>query len=274
MPETDVLNATPTDSLNPDYGWQKKRPITHSVSKANVGPSYVRELTDVGHGFMLNFGSTLDSQKSEDDILRLKWYYEQYRDGFFTLVDQEGSAKREYVGRFVTPVEPINVGHNRWAAQQVLFEEVPGAPMRSGHYPSDWTRVAIWRFTLNDFDEVQPAVDDPADWTLESSDGGPSGYQLVSTETDAYAQLAYVGWGCRVYGVTGPGLGIAEILLDGDSQGSVDQYSAAPDYTGVLLMTITDVPLGMHTLRMRVTGTKNGASSGYGCIFYALKVMR
>jgi hypothetical protein len=274
MPETDVLNSTPTDPLNPDYGWQKKRPVTHLVGKANVGPSYTREITDVGHQFLLSWGTTLDSQKAESDILRLKRYYEQYRDGFFTLIDQEGATKREFVGRFVTPVEPIPIGHNRWAAQNVLFEEVPDAPMRTGHYPSDWTNDSIWRFTMNDFGEVQPAVDDPASWHFEGSDGGPSYYQLVSTETDAYAQLTYLGWGCQVYGVIGPGLGIAEILLDGDSQGTVDQYNVTEDFTGVLLMTITDVPLGLHTLRMRVTGTKNGASSGYGCIFYALKVMR
>jgi|ERR1039458_9836315 hypothetical protein len=267
MPETDVLNATPTDPLNPDYGWQKKRPVTHLVGKANAGPSYVREITDVGHQFVLNWGTTLDSQKAESDILRLKKYYEQYRDGFFTLIDQEGAANREFVGRFVTPVEPIPVGHNRWAAQNVLFEEVPGAPMNN--YPADWDNDSIWRYTLNDFGEVQPAVDDPASWTLEV--GPPS--QIYSAVTDAWAQLTYVGWGCQIWGLTWTNGGIAEVYLDGVDQGPLDFYGTLPHHL-MDLMTIQNVPLGLHTLKLVVTGTKNIDSTGYKIWFQSLKVMR
>jgi hypothetical protein len=270
MPETDIINATPTDPLNPDYGWQKKRPVTHLVGKANAGPSYVREITDVGHQFALNWGTTVDSQKSSTDIQRLKWYYEQYRDGFFTLVDQEGNG-RNYVGRFVTPVEPIPVGHNRWAAQNVLFEEVPGAPMVS--YPSDWTNESIWRYTLNDFGEMQPAVDDPASWSLDETSESAGGWELSSVVTSAYAQLCYVGWGCQVWAPKASDRGIAEVFLDGVSQGTVDQYSATPANSAMLLQ-IQDVPLGLHILKVVVTGTKNSGSSDYKCVFDALKVMR
>jgi len=122
MSQFDVLNPTPAHPLNPDYGFQRKRPVTHLNAKANHGAPYFREITDVGHQFSLSWNDKLASHARQ-----LKWYYEQYRDGFFTLIDHEGGG-REYVGRFSTPIEPIPTGHNHWSIQQVLFDEVPGAP--------------------------------------------------------------------------------------------------------------------------------------------------
>ena len=285
MPETDILNATATDPLNPDYGWQRKRPVTHLVAKANVGPSYTREITDVGHQFALNWGTTIDCQKSYADIQRLKRYYEQYRDGFFTIVDLEGTG-RHYVGRFVTPVEPIPVGHNRWAAQNVLFEEVPDAPMVN--YPSEWGAEldmtgadAIWRFTLNDFGELQPALDLAANWTLLQTDEAlasngtydGTGWELETDETNAFLQYTYVGWGCELWAPLGPDRGIAEVYLDGVDQGPMDQYAAIV-LRSAPLMRIQSVPLGMHTLKLVCTGTKSVDSSDYWIKFNALKVMR
>ena len=58
MPASDILNPTPSHLLNPDYGWQRKRPVTHIATKANQGIPYFREMTDVGHQFLLNWGIT------------------------------------------------------------------------------------------------------------------------------------------------------------------------------------------------------------------------
>ncbi len=60
MAETDILNPTPTHPLNPDYGWQKKRPVTHVVVKASQGAAYFREMTDLAQQFQLNWGTTID----------------------------------------------------------------------------------------------------------------------------------------------------------------------------------------------------------------------
>ncbi len=270
MPASDILNTSPTDPLNPDYGWQKKRPTTQSVLKANAGAAYFREITDIGHQFALNWGTTNDSQKLWTDIARLKRYFEQYRDGYFTLVDYEGNG-RQFVGRFTTPVEPIPVGHNRWAAQNVIFEEVPGATMLE--YPSDWTNESIWRYCLNDFGEVQPAVDDPTNWSLSTNSLDAGGYEITSGVTSAWAQMAYVGWGCQVWAPQEPDRGIAAVYLDGVSQGTIDQYAASPTQSASL-MQIQNVVLGIHILQLVVTGTKNSSSSGYTIAFDSLKIMR
>ncbi len=44
------------------------------------------------------------------------------------------------------------------------FIEIPDVPMVN--YPDDWTGDSIWHFTLNDFGELRPSVDNPANWTL------------------------------------------------------------------------------------------------------------
>ena len=199
MPASDILNPTPSHLLNPDYGWQRKRPVTHIATKANQGPPYFREMTDVGHQFLLNWGIT-GSEREFHDVNKLKWYYEQYRDGFFTLIDHEGDG-RHYVGRFTSPVEPIAIGHNRWSVQQVLFEEVPGVPMV--RYPDRWIddhhgkSDAIWRYPVSDFGEVKVAVDNPANWSLLAN-GAAHGGNLVANLAPiagSWVQMAYVGWG-------------------------------------------------------------------------------
>lgn len=248
----------------------------------------MREIMDVCHQFVMSWGMTIDSAKATADIKRLKWYYEQYRDGFFTLIDYDGGG-RNYVGRFVTPVEPIDVGNNRWAVQQVTFEEVPGVNMLA--FPSDWTNDAIWRNVLSDFGEMQPAVDNYAHWLLEqwTATGGygeglygvgaysgpvQGGWDLRSNVTSAWVQLAYIGYGVQVWCTRDTNRGIAAVTLDGVSLGNIDQYSAAGNIGLELLLTQQNVPLGLHILQLSVTGTKNSASSGYYCTFNSLKVMR
>lgn len=273
MPASDILNPTPTDPLNPDYGWQKKRPTTAAALKPSAGPSYFREITDVGHQFALNFGTTIDSQKAWADIARLKRYYEQYRGGFFTLIDHEGNG-RQYVGRFTSPVEPIPVGHNRWAAQNVVFEEVPGAPM--GTYPTDWDNESVYAWCVDDFGSVTAAPDNWAHWSVATDSYGvltPSGQDLQSATTNAYVRFSYVGWGVRIYAPKGPDRGIAQVFVDGVSQGTIDQY-ASSGTASAKLMELPNYSLGLHVVKVLCTGTKNGSSSGYTVAFDALQVMR
>ena len=100
-----------------------------------------------------------------------------------------------------------------------------------------------------------------------------SGQVLSSDVTDAWAQMAYVGWGVQVWAPTGPSQGIANVYLDGVFISAIDQYTAT-DEPPTMLLQIEDVSLGMHILKFEVTGTKNSSSSGYTVIFDSLRVMR
>jgi hypothetical protein len=267
---SDILNPTPTHPLNPDYGWQKKRPVTHITVKAAQGAAYYREMTDLAHQFLLNWGSTPDCQKSADEIARIKYFYEQFRDGFFTLIDHEGGG-RHYVGRFTTPVEPIPVGHNRWAAQGVLFEEVPGATMLT--YPNRWDKDAIWRYVLSDFGELKVALS--GNWAVETNSQFLGGHDLIWAPGQAgdWAQMAYVGYGFQFWARTGSDSGIADLYLDGTQIATLDQYTSQPLGPRMLYQQL-NTPLGQHVVKLVMTDTKNPASGGYYVIWNALKVMR
>lgn len=274
MPQTDILNPTPTHPLNPDYGFQKKRPLTHLNAKANQGPPYFREITDVGHQFVLSWNDKLAIHARE-----LKRYYEQYRDGFFTLIDHEGGG-RHYVGRFSQPVEPVPTSHNHWSVQQVVFEEVPLAPMII--YPGDWNHDAIWRFLLNDFgDRMVAAVS--GTWTLAADAQAKSGNHFSNggTITTDQASFSYVGYGFQFWAPTGPAGGQASVLLQTmnvsgsvpTAVGTVDFYSATAAPSSMLLQ-VQNVPLGMHIVTLQPLNAKDAASSGATVMWDALKVMR
>lgn len=266
MSQLDILNPTPTHPLNPDYGFQKKRPLTHLNAKAAQGAPYFREITDTGHQFSLNW-----IDKLAIDARKLKWYYEQYRDGFFTVIDHEGGG-RHYVGRFSQPVEPIPTAHNKWSVQQVLFDEMPGAPMLI--YPNDWNQDAIWRLTQNDNgDQMVAAVSGV--WTQTTDATAKSGCRFsnagtVNTDLAAYV---YVGYGFQFWAPTGPACGKATVLLDGGAVGTVDYYTAAAQPSAMLLQ-VQNLSLGVHTVTLQPLNSKDAASTGYTVLFDALKVMR
>ena len=267
MAQTDILNPTPTHPLNPDYGFQKKRPLTHLNAKANQGAPYFREITDTGHQFSLSWNDKLASHAR-----KLKWYYEQYRDGFFTLIDHEGGG-RHYVGRFSQPVEPSPTGNNRWSVQQVLFDEVPLAPMLN--YPSDWNNDAIWRLLLNDFGNRMVAIVSGT-WGLSAAGQAKSGEVLYDAAPATTDQVSYVyaGYGFQFWSITGPAAGKANLLLDGATVGAVDFYAAAAGAPSQLLLEVQNVPLGIHTVTLQPTATKDPASGGTMVYWDALKVMR
>ena len=266
MSQLDILNPTPTHPLNPDYGFQKKRPLTHLNAKANQGPPYFREITDILHGFSLNW-----NDKLAGEARKLKWYYEQYRDGFFTVIDHEGGG-RHYVGRFSQPVEPIPTSHNHWSVQQITFDELPGVPMVV--YPSDWANDAIWRLLLDDFgDRMAAAVS--GSWTFAADAAAKSDYHFSNAGTATTDQAAYVyaGYGFQFWAPTGPAYGQATILLDGVAVGTVDFYSAGAKVASMLFQQ-QSVSLGIHTVVLQPLHTKNAASTGYTVLWDALKVMR
>lgn len=268
MAETDIINPSPTHPLNFDYGFQRKRPVTHVSVKANQGAAYFRELTDVGHQFVLNW-----AERETKHARRLKHYYEQYRDGFFTLIDHEGGG-RHYVGRFTTPVEPIPISNNKWTVQYVAFEEVPGATMLK--YPDRWDLEngdAIWRYLQSDFGQLQVASSGA--WAVGASAVAKSGWWLVDPGLTAndWAGMAYVGYGFEFWAPTGPNLGIATIYLDLLNVATIDMYTPTVQESSKLLR-IQDVPLGTHLVQIRPTHTKNASSSDYVVLFDALRVMR
>ena len=99
-------------------------------------------------------------------------------------------------------------------------------------------------------------------WTYNASGVGYNfnGDEHYSNQTNAYAQVRFYGTQFTVWGIKDSNTGIAGISVDGGSEVMVDFYSPVrqlqyPIYKSPVLSN------GQHTVKIRVTGTKNAASS-------------
>ena len=103
-------------------------------------------------------------------------------------------------------------------------------------------------------------------WGHASGEGGPAypydGTNSYDLTPGDYATMTFNGTQIAYYAVTDSKHGIAAVSIDGGPETLVDLYS--PSRTGDVPVWRSPVlPAGTHTLKIRVTGTKNTASSGY-----------
>jgi hypothetical protein len=287
MPETDILNPTWVwdesiqDSMNPDYGFARKRASTKLQKKAVGGTPWTRETQNTGHTFQLTWLT-----RSWACVQRLKQYYEQYEDGYFTIIDHDGGG-RHYVGRFTSEVDPVETANDMYTVQNVTFEEMPRVPMVE--YPSDWDHDSILFGVTNDFGDqklafsgawTQAAATAP-EITLGGIARGTGGtlplpaVQMINPGTTAgdWATYEYRGYGFQLWMVTGPAQGKCDVYIDGVLNSTVDCYSAAAAAVTSVL-TITNQFLDIHDVQVVVDATKNAASTAPAIGWYGLQAMR
>src|SRR6266702_1271544 len=259
MPETDILNPKPEweadidDSMCPDYGFTRKRASTLLKKKAAGGLPWTRETQNLGHQFTLSWVS-----RSFACVQRLKWYQENYEDGYFTIIDHDGGG-RHYVGRFTSEVNAVQTGNRKWDVQNLVFEELPRVPMIE--YPDDWFHDAIRLYVQNDFGDQKLATSGV--WatntrTINSQD--ELTMDNAGTAGD-WAQYEYRGYGFQLYMLQGPSYGQVDVYLDGTKLQTVDLYSAQEMEPKAVLVQ-ESVSLDFHRVKAVVTGAKNASSSG------------
>ena len=287
MPETDILNPSTTwatdiqDSMTPDYGFTRKRVSTQLRKKAVGGNPWTRETQNTGHTFSFTWLA-----RSWLCVQRLKQYYEQYEDGYFTIVDQDGGG-RQYVGRFTSEVNPIEVGNGMWDVQNVIFEEMPQAPMVA--YPSDWTHDSVFFGIVNDRGDMKLATS--GTWTegavtapaitlggIARGAGGSIPLPAVAMNNAGatagdWATYEYRGYGFKLWLVTGPAQGKCDLYIDGVLNSTLDCY-AASEAAPASVFTLEDLWLDIHDVQIVVDATKNGSSTGANIGWYGVQVMR
>lgn len=99
------------------------------------------------------------------------------------------------------------------------------------------------------------------------------GTRHVGTTTGSTATITFDGRSASIYGSVGPTLGKFEVYLDGGSTpvATIDPYAASV-VQGIELWSSGTLSAGSHTVTIKVTGTKNPASSGIRIGFDALLV--
>lgn len=288
MPETDILNPTAIwaedieDSMCPSYGFTRKRASTQLRKKAVGSTPWTRETQNTGHVFSFSWLA-----RSWACVQRLKQYYEQYEDGFFTIIDHDGGG-RHFVGRFTSDVEPVETANGTYDVQNVTFEEMPGAPMVS--YPSDWDHDSILFGVTNDFGDqklayngawTQAALGASPAITLGGIARGAANPLPLSTTVmnnagataGDWATYEYRGYGFKLWLVTGPAQGQCDLYIDGILNSTIDCY-AAGSAAATNVFTLEDLALDIHDIKIVVDATKNGSSSGNAIGWYGLQGMR
>lgn len=107
--------------------------------------------------------------------------------------------------------------------------------------------------------DTQFSYDNVANWPYGWQSGANQGDNHWSNVPNAYYQLQFTGSQANVYGSRAPMHGIAAISVDGGAETSVDTY-AAVRADNVLLWSSPTLAAGLHTLKVRVTGTRNPSS--------------
>ena len=95
-----------------------------------------------------------------------------------------------------------------------------------------------------------------------SNTGEYLGTNTYSKTTDNYVTFTFTGTKLEVFGVKAPNAGKVAISVDNGTETIVDEYAAtrAGDQRIWTSSTLTN---GSHTVKLRVTGTKNTSSSDY-----------
>lgn len=83
-----------------------------------------------------------------------------------------------------------------------------------------------------------------------------------SGTTNDYYQVRFNGTQVKIYAAKASNHGIGAVSIDGGAETNVDFYAPSRQ-DQVLVWTSPILTRGVHTLMVRVTGTKNGSSTGY-----------
>jgi hypothetical protein len=305
MAETDILNPVPGfwtelgDSPTWNYDWTRKKAINKQDMQSRLGSPYSRDIGNAGHSFAWNWVA-----RPLATMQRLMWFYENFKHGYFTVIDYDNGG-RHYVGRFMAPPFPQQTANLTYTAQAVAFQEVPRARMLQ--YPNDWANDGFTIYALDDF--LNPRVyatpgtfvaqQTPAAVLAGTSVNAPSSYEMLYACGDDvpanFAQAQYVGFGFQMEFRLGANLGALDLYLDGVKIiSSLSLYNGAAIATGPtvtagappvvltvtggagvgsVLVTVTNVPLDQHRVKVVALGTKTFASTGYSVIFPPLQGM-
>ncbi|HWR37696.1 MAG TPA: hypothetical protein VN622_17675 [Clostridia bacterium] len=261
MSEQNILNPTPSDPLNPDYGWNESPLGSFAEWQAASGEYFSRTIASRGLTRDVSWSNQLQSTAD-----KLRQWWAQYRNGFFTLADYDRG--RYYSVRFVGKLDFTPAGFDKVNIKGQVVE-LPNVPMYQ--YPTNWARDAVFIEERDDYGNDLVVLVGGWSWFPSAGDRHGTGlYQ--SNLADRTAEWQYFGYGFRVWQIKHPSCGINEVSLDGVVLGTFDGYGAAANSSP--LFTRANVALGIHRVKIRITGTKNAASTGFIAEADAIEVMQ
>lgn len=102
---------------------------------------------------------------------------------------------------------------------------------------------------------------------------GGFGYWNGGTVATDCAEWMYFGYGFRLWAFRAPYMGIVNVFLDGIFKSAVDLYASSATASAPVL-TVQNVLLGLHRVKLMPTNTMNGSATGKNVVADAIEVMR
>jgi hypothetical protein len=126
---------------------------------------------------------------------------------------------------------------------------------------SDWSQGAP--FVVDALQENSSAItyNTPGTWTLQNLATAYGGATTFTTTKANSAQLTFTGTNIAWVAPKGPDRGKAEVWIDGVKVSTVELY-ASTEQAAKMVFTRGWAETGVHTIEVRVLGTKTSASSG------------
>lgn len=109
--------------------------------------------------------------------------------------------------------------------------------------------------------ESDPAVVQVGAWFSNEMAGHSGGAAILAMDQGSEVRLSFTGTGVRWIGYRDEWSGIARVYVDGVLAETVDTY-ASPAEAQATLFSMDGLAAGDHTLEIRVTGDRSGASGG------------
>jgi len=100
-------------------------------------------------------------------------------------------------------------------------------------------------------------------WAENEAPEHSGGRAVYSDETGASATLTFTGTGVQLIGRRDDSTGFAGVTTDSTNWGAADTY-ASPTQEQALILSITGLPAGAHTLTLTVAGSHSVRSQGNG----------
>jgi hypothetical protein len=98
-------------------------------------------------------------------------------------------------------------------------------------------------------------------WSYGRQSGAYDSDNHWEGDTNGYYQVRFYGIQVKVYAAIAPNHGIAAVSIDGGTETNIDFYASNRQEQALVYASPT-IASGQHTLKIRVTGTRNSNSSG------------
>ena len=235
---------------------------------------------DVGASYVLAVGISSDYTNDQTLLISIKG---------------RGLLKSEDGGQTFAPVKKDPIARNemiiliRYAPQQATFETDahPAARPASAVYAASEQKLFVSHDDGDTWQEIarpsrhedgKTAIQMEGSWSRKK---GPlySAGSMHHTEPDnasgagaASATLAFYGTGVNWICAKASDYGIASVYVDGDHADDVDLYAKGQEGE-VGCFSVSDLPPGLHVIRIESTGTKNDQSTGSRIVLDAFDVI-